>query len=251
VSALATGVIVFACVFGGALVGLVLRGLLPEPHLSTESKDVVKLGMGLLATMAALVLSLLIASAKSAYDAQSSEVTQLAANAVLLDRILVHYGPESKDARDLLRRYVVRVLNQMWPQQGVGSTALDLTTTEGDELYETIQALSPQNEAQRSLKADARHIIVDVGRTRSLLVAQSGRTIPAPFLVILTFWVTVIFASFGLFAPRNLTVVATLLLCALSVSAAIYLILELDQPFLGFMQVSSAPLRTALAHLDH
>ena len=250
-SAAATGLIVFACVFGGALLGIALRNLLPEQHLSSDSKDVVKLGMGLLATMAALVLGLLIASAKSAYDTQSSEVTQLAANVVLLDRVLAHYGPESKDARDILRRYVTRVLDQMWPRRYPGSTSFDLTTAGGDDLFEKIQALSPQNEAQRSLRADARQITIDVGRTRSLLLAHSGSTIPTPFLVILTFWVTVIFASFGLFAPRNATVVATLLVCALSVSGAIYLILELDQPFLGFMQISSAPLLTALANLGH
>jgi len=248
-SATATGLIVFACVFGGALLGIALRRMLPEQHLSTESKDVVKLGMGLLATMAALVLSLLIASAKSAYDAERSEVTQLAANVVLLDRVLAHYGPESKECRDLLRRYVASVLDQMWPQGGIGAAAFDLTTTGGDDLYEKIQALSPQNEAQRLLRTDARQITVDLGRTRSLLLAQSGSTIPGPFLGILTFWVTVIFVSFGLFAPRNATVVATLLICALSVSGAVYLILELDQPFRGFIQVSSAPLRTALAHL--
>ena len=113
---------------------------------------------------------------------------------------MVHYRPESKDVSDLLRRSVARVLYQMWPQRGVGSTALELTTTEGDELYERIQALSPQNEAQRSLKADARQITVDVGRTRSLLMAQSVST----FL--------------RLFAPGNLTVVATLLVRAVGLS---------------------------------
>ena len=248
-SALATAIIVFALVFGGTLLGILLRNVLPEQHLSSDSKDVVKLGMGLLATMAALVLSLLIASAKSAYDAQSSAVTQLAANVLLLDRVLAHYGPESAEARDLRRRYVARVLDQMWPPRGAVSVELNLTTAGGDDLYEKIQVLSPQNEAQRSLRADARQLTIDLGRTRSLLLAQRGSTIPAPFLGILTFWVTIIFASFGLFAPRNATVVATLFVCALSVSGAIFLILELDQPLQGFIQVSSAPLRTALAHL--
>src|SRR5215470_3938357 len=138
-SAIAIGSIVFACVFGGALLGMLLRGLLPDRHLSADSKDVVRLGMGLLATMAALVLGLLIASAKGSYDTQRGEVTQMAANVVLLDRVLAHYGPESKDARDLLRRYVAQVLEQMWPTTGAGSTALDPPGAVVEDLFERIQ----------------------------------------------------------------------------------------------------------------
>ena len=70
-----------------------------------------------------------------------------------------------------------------------------------------------------------------------------------PFLVVLVFWLTILFISFGLFAPPNATVIATLFVCALSVSGAIFLILELDQPFEGLIRISSAPLRNALAHL--
>jgi len=240
---------VFACVFGGALLGLFLRSALPDHHRSSESKDVVKLGMGLLATMAALVLSLLIASAKGSYDAQSSEITQLAANVALLDRILAHYGPETKDARDSLGRSVARAIDQMWPQSGSQVAELNPAATGGGGFIDKVQALSPQSEAQRSLRTEALKIATDVARTRSLLFAQAGSSIPLPFLMILVFWVAVIFVSFGLFAPPNATVIATLFVCALSVSGAIFLILELDQPFQGFIQVSSAPLRTALAHL--
>src|SRR5713226_6343005 len=106
-SSLATSGIIFGCVFGGALVGMFLRAVLPERHLSPETKDVVKLGMGLIATMAALVLSLLIASAKSSFDTQRSELAQLSANIILLDRVLAVYGPETQDARELLRRAAV------------------------------------------------------------------------------------------------------------------------------------------------
>jgi len=249
VSAIAIGCIAFACMFGGALLGMCLRAALPEHHLSTDSKDVVKLGMGLLATMAALVLSLLIASAKNSYDTQSSELTQMAANVFLLDRFMAHYGPETKEARDLLRRAVARALDGMWPKDGSGPAQWDPTAARGDSLYDKIQALSPRNEAQRSLRAEALRISTDLGRTRWLLFGQGGSSIPVPFLVILIFWVAVIFISFGLFTPPNATVIATLFVCALSVSGAIFLILELDRPFEGFIQMSSAPLRNALAHL--
>src|SRR5262249_2145679 len=207
VSALATGGIVFVCVFGGAMLGLALRSVLPDHHRSSDSKDVVKLGMGLLATMAALVLSLLISSAKSSYDSQSNEVTHMAANVVLLDRVLAHYGPESKDARDLLRQTVASLIAQVEPTGASDPAGLRPSPSGLDAVYEAIQTLSPQNDAQRSLRADGLQITIDLGRTRSLLNAQSGRSIPVPFLVILVFWVTVIFASFGLFGTPNATVI--------------------------------------------
>lgn len=248
-SALGTAALAFAFVFGGSLVGLSLRSLLPDHHRSTESKDVVKLGMGLLATMAALVLSLLISSAKGSYDRQSTEVTQLAANVVLLETVLVHYGPEAMGARDVLRRSVAEALGQMWPSDGSKPGAPTPSETGRAGLYEAIHALSPQSDGQRTLRMEALRITTDLGRTRSSLVAQAGSSIPLPFLVILISWITLIFMSFGLFAPANATVIATLLVCALSVSGAIFLILELDQPSRGFIQVSSAPLRSALTSL--
>src|SRR5262245_60148433 len=190
-SAMATAGIVLVCVFGGALLGLFLRSVLPEQHRSSDSKDVVKLGMGLLATMAALVLSLLISSAKSSYDSQSSEVTQMAANVYLLDRVLAHYGPESKDTRDLLRQSVTNLVAHMGPAEAPGPAGTRPSPSGLEVVYESIQALAPQNDAQRSLRAEARQITIDLGHTRSLLLAQAGRSIPVPFLVILVFWVTV------------------------------------------------------------
>jgi hypothetical protein len=249
VSALAIGGLVFVCVFGGALVGILLRAALPEHHLSADSRDVVKLGMGLLATMAALVLSLLIASAKSSYETQRSELAQVAANVILLDRVLAHYGPEANDARDLLRRAVAHALDRMSPSDASQPAELGPPSAANVGFYDRIQELSPGTEAQRSLRAEALRMSTDLGRTRWLLFEQAGWSIPMPFLVMLVFWVAVIFVSFGLFAPRNATVIATLCVCALSVSGAIFLILELDQPFEGLIQLSSAPLRSALAHL--
>ena len=243
-----TGGIVFVCVFGGALLGMLLRRIMPDDHLSSDSKDVVKLGMGLIGTMAALVLSLLISSAKGSYDTRSSEVTQMSANIVLLDRVLAHYGPEARDARDLLRRSVVRLIEQLWPEPSAGSSPP--TPTGGLEaFYDKIQALSPQNDAQRSLQAQALTISIGLGQTRWLLAGQSGRSIPVAFLVVMVCWLAIIFVSFGLYARPNTTVIVALFVCALSFSSAIFLILELDQPFKGLIQLSSAPMRDALAHL--
>jgi hypothetical protein len=243
------GLIVLGCVFGGALIGMYLRLILPEHHLSSDSKDVIKLAMALTATMSALVLALLIASAKSSYDAQRSELTQLSANVILLDRVLAHYGPETKAARDLLRRYVTRALDQIWPENTSRPVDMEPPAALSEKFYDQVQELSPQNEVQRSLQAQALKMSFDLGQTRWLLVEQGSRSIPMAFLVLLVFWVTIIFVSFGLFAPPNATVVATLFVCAISVSGAIFLILELDRPFGGLIQISGAPLRNAIAHL--
>jgi hypothetical protein len=245
-SSLAISGIIFAVVFGGALVGMVLRALLPEHHLSQDSRDVVKLGMGLIATMSALVLGLLIASAKSSFDTQKSELGQMAANISLLDRALAHYGPEGKPAREQLRDMTADLLAQTWPESGGGG----LPAPGGHEgLFETVQSLTPKGEAQTSVKAAAVKIMIDIGQERWQLFAQKGSSIPLPFLVVLVFWLAMIFGSFSLFARPNATVVVTLLVCALSVSGAIFLILELDRPFDGMIRISSDPLRNALQQL--
>ena len=111
--------IVFACVFGGALLGILLHAVLPQHHLSNETKDIVKLGMGLVGTMSALVLGLLVASAKGSYDAQSAELTQMSANIALLDRVLAHYGPETKETRDLVRGFVPVFSIRCGPKTGL------------------------------------------------------------------------------------------------------------------------------------
>ncbi len=243
------GWIVLVCIFGGALLGMALRLILPKHHLSNDSKDVIKLGMGLTATMSALVLALLIASAKSSYDAQKNELTQLSANVILLDRMLAHYGPETRTARDLLHRYAALMVDQLWPTNSSNYAQSEPTSALGQSFYDSVEELSPQNEPQRSLKGQLEKMSIDLAQTRWLLFEQGGSSIPMPFLVLLVFWVTIIFLSFGLFAPPNATVIATLFLCALSVSGAIFLILELDRPFGGVIQIPSAPLRNAVTHL--
>ena len=238
--------IVFACIFGGALCGIFLHAVLPQHHKSAESKDIVKLGMGLVATMAALVLGLLVAAAKDSYDTQSSELIQMSANIALLDRVLAHYGPETKEARDLLRDSVLRALDQMWSKDA----APKASPSAGSEiLYDKMQRLSPKNDTQRALQGQASSIAMDLGKTRWLMFEQSTISVSLPLLIALVLWLTVIFISFGLFAPLNATVVASLFIAALSVSGAIFLILEMYDPYGGLIQISSVPLRAALAQL--
>jgi hypothetical protein len=240
--------IVFACVFGGAMLGMFTRAILPQHHLSSESKDVVKLGMGVVATLSALVLGLLIASAKGSYDAQSAELTQMSAKVILLDRLLAHYGPETKETRDLLRGAVARILDQMWSKRPAGSS-VGVPPSGAEILLDKIQELAPKDDRQRALQAHAQGIVLDLGQMRWLQYAQASTAISMPLLVVLVFWLTTIFFSFGLFAPANVTVFTGLLVSALSVSAAIFLILELYSPYSGLIQLSSAPLRDALTQL--
>ena len=144
INSIAIRLIVLACVFGAALFGMFLRAVLPKQHLSADSKDTVRLGMGMVATTAALVLGLLVASAKNFFDTQSSELTQMSANVILLDRVLAHYGPETKEARDLLRGAVARTLDLIWHQDHQQHSQMEPTAAGGEILYDKIQALSPK-----------------------------------------------------------------------------------------------------------
>jgi len=248
-SALTISVVVFACVFGSALIGMLLRAVLPSPHLSSESKDVVRLGMGLVATLAALVLSLLIASAKGSFDAQSRELTQLAADVVMVDRLLAHYGSESAPARDLLREAVANVLETMWSDNSADPGFPGARLARHEAAYDAVQKLAPKDDTQRTLRTQAVSILTDMGRTRWLMYEQRTTSVSPLLLAVVVLWLAALLASFGLYAPTNGTVVVSLAISALSVSGAILLILEMYAPYSGVIQVSSAPLRAALAHL--
>ncbi len=239
--------IIFLCIFCSALLGMWLRAVLPEHHLNADTKDLVKLGVGLIGTMAALVLGLLVASAKSSYDARSSELTQLAANTILLDRALAHYGPETREARGILKIATTRTIHQVWSQAG---SAGALPSQEGGgALFDKLQELVPHSDAQRVIQSQAESIMISIGQTRLLLFAQSASSISRPFLVVVVFWLSMLFVSFGLFAPRNGTAIATLLIAAISVAGALFLILDLDQPFTGLLQIPSTPMHMALSAL--
>ncbi len=247
-SSVAISVIVFGCVFGGALLGMVLRAALPGQHLTRDSKETVQLGIGLVATMAALVLGLLVASAKSSYDTQGNELTDMSSKLVLLDRVLAHYGPEANDARAQLRSSVVSALDSL-RRTANGGASRSAPSNSAEVLYDKIQRLSPKDDSQRGLQSQALSLAVSLGQTRWLSYEQRVTSVSVPLLIVLIFWLTIIFISLGLFAPRNATVLAALSVCSLSVSGAIFLILELSTPYGGLIQISSAPLRAALEQL--
>jgi hypothetical protein len=249
VSSMGVSLIAFAFIFGGALLGMWLRRAVPENHLTDDSKDSVKLGMGLVATMCALVLGLLIASAKTYYDTQNAELTEMSAKIVLLDRMLAHYGPETNESRALLRGVVERLIDRMWQPGGSKGSHLELAGLSAETLAEKTIGLSPKDDKQRVIQSQAVSLEISVGQTRWLMYEQASTQVPKQLVVVLVFWLTIIFIGWGIFAPRNTTVLVTWFVSALSVSSAIFLILEMYSPYAGSITVPSGPLRAALVHL--
>ena len=241
----------FASIFGGTLFGTFLRDHLPDHHLSVDSKDVMKLGTGMIATMAAVVLGLLIGSAKGTFDTLNSGLMNNGSKIILLEHTLASYGPETKEARDILRRQVTAVIALMGGNKnGIVLLKVGQEVRGLEDLDEKLRQLSPRNDDQRRLQSQALQIVAEITEMRWLLVEHVGQSsFPMPLLILLVCWLTIIFFSFGLFTSRNTTVMSVLFVCALSAASSLFLILELDQPFGGLIKISSAPLLNALSHL--
>jgi hypothetical protein len=207
----------FAVVFGGALVGALVRPLLSEAHLHPDSKDLVKMATGLIGTLAALVLGLLIASAKSSFDQKTTQVRQMTAAIILLDDLLAEYGPEAASLRNLLRQAIPPLANRIWHEEQLptGKLARFESTAESTSFEDQLLRLSPNNDMQRSLQSRAIQAFTEGAQIRLLLFAQAGNSISVPFLIILVFWLSAIFVSFTLFTRTNLVVMAALFVCAL------------------------------------
>ena len=250
---LSVALIIFVCVFCSALLGLYLRTLLPEHHLDDDSIGVVKLATGLIATMAALVLGLLISSAKSSFDTVNASVTHDAANVILLDRILARYGPQTQEIRGMLKQIVTVAVQQV--ASGEPAQLARLHSPEALEraeyLQRKIEELSPLNDTQRRLQARAIDLTDNALAVRELGLLQASGSTPAALLITLVFWLCIIFGTFGLFTHANATVTVALFLGALCTSIAIFLILELNTPLDGLVTVSLSPMREALGMLGH
>jgi Protein of unknown function (DUF4239) len=241
--------VTFALVFGGALLGMYFRNVLSEEHLGEDVRDAIKLSTGLIGTMAALVLGLLIASAKSSYDTKSTEIKQITANVILLDVELEQYGPDAQNLRIALRKAIPPLIDQIWNEGDRVRFSPFMATVEAAELFKKLRQLQPNNDLQRAIQAQLLSAIANLSQARLSLFTQSNDAIPAPFLVILILWLAVIFTSFGLFVRPNRIAIVTFFIGGLSVASAILLILEMGQPFTGLMQISSEAPRHALAPL--
>jgi hypothetical protein len=248
------GLIVFACTFGGSLLGVWLRAALPEHHLNSESRDTVKVGIGLIATMTALVLGLVTASTKSAFDEVDTAVKHTAIDILTLDRVLARYGPETAPIRKSFKDAVGARIEIIWPKGSPKSVDLDPiasgASAVAEKLVDAIRGLQPRDDSQRALQSRALDLAESLLQARWLVLVGNETHVPVPFLVILLFWLTITFVSFGLFAPKNITVLSVLFVCALSMGSAVFLVMEMDAPFDGLLRVSSDPFRYAYAHLN-
>jgi hypothetical protein len=247
-SAPLTAFIILACMLCGMALGSYLRLVLPDEHTQADSKDILLTSAGMMATLIALIIGLLVTSAKGNYDDTTSGITQSAAKIITLNYYLTHYGPETKEVRELVRQATDLAIERIWPnesRQGADLAKMEESTGTSD-VYTKLRELSPRNDSQKYLQTQALQIGADMMQSRWMLIEQSQTKLPRIFLSVLTFWLTVLFVQFGLLAPRNMTAKTALFICALSVSGAIYLILELNNPLEGTIKVSSAPLHKAL-----
>ena len=241
--------VLFVVLVGVILLGGFLRRVLPAEHLSAESKDAVKLALGLVATMTAILLGLLISSAKAAFDTARSEVIQMSAKVALLDRVLALYGPETAEARHALRDAIADGVERTWPTKRTGPVRLTPNPKMGDAVYVAISHLTPHDEAQRALKTEASTLMVQLAEVRALVQAQAVSAVSKPLLIAVVLWLVVIFLGFSLLAPVNATSTLALIAGAFSVACAVLIILELDFPFAGIIRVPSEPMTHVLSQL--
>ena len=240
-------------VFASAELGRLIRRELPESHLDDESEAVVKLAMGVVGTLTALVLGLLVATANSSYNASNQEVTSIAANVIRLDRLLRRYGPEVDGLRNQLRLYTIMKLEDLFPEGSATPHTLDNPATVRllEELQDRLAALEGHNAHQRWLLPEALQLTTAVVGSRWLLAERESFGIAVPLLVLVVFWLCVLFMSFGLFAPHNATVTVVLFLCALAAAGAIQMTLDLSRPFEGIVRLSAQPMKHALDVINH
>jgi hypothetical protein len=250
-SALEVGGIVFLCVFSGAMVGMFLRTVLPERHLQGSATDVIKLATGLVVTMTGLVLGMLVSTALTFYNLQRTELQQACAKLILMDRILAEYGEDTRQARSALREVVAITLDNVWPEDQKQRS--NLKPVHGmSNLYQELQALAATSDKQRFDKEQALSIATQLYETHWLMFIESGRNSSSgPLMTIIVSWLTAIFISFGLLSERNATVFAALVIAAIAVSAAIFIIEEMYDPYGGMFRLSSAPLVKVLDQIGH
>ena len=238
-----TTAVVSACLLGAVWIGMRLRRLLPEAHLSADSRDTVKLAMGLVATMSALLLGLLVNSAKTFYDTTRIQVMQVASRYALLDRLLGIYGPPAAEVRGELHALIEESTRLMWPDLRAPSAPRPGI---GDAFYADLLRLEARDDTERTLKTQAASLTIEIGEVRTLMRAESTPSISRPMLIVVVLWLVMVFVGFSLIAPSNATASFALAASALCVSGAIFLILELNRPFDGLMRISSEPMRKVL-----
>jgi hypothetical protein len=241
----------FVAVVAGMVLGMILRRQIPAAHLREDAREVIQRGAGFLTTLAAVLISLMIASAKSSYDTQDSHFRMLAAYLVETDQLLAQYGPDATQVRILMRQAIPAAVDRIWREKQSASQNSAFTEASlAEQLNSAVEALTPENDAQRAIKRRLESNAAEIAHTRLLMFADGDKPILTPFLLILIFWLAVIFASLSLFVEPGRLMIAALLVFALSVSSALFLVADLSQPFVGLMQLPKEQLEHTLAPLN-
>jgi len=244
--------VVLAILFCSAMFGMLVGRILPEHHLTDQTKGVITVSTGVIGTLTALVLGLLIAASSSSFNTKNQEVVLIAADVLQMDRLLRRYGPEGEGSRDLLRRYTAMKIQDLFPEGAAKRPNLNNPRTVAllEELQAKLVALDASNANQRWLQSQALELVSRIAGARFLLVEQNTIGIAVPLLVLVVFWLCLLFFSFALFAPRNATVTTALFICALAAAAAIEMTLELNTPFRGIIRISNKPMKEALEEIS-
>lgn len=250
-NALLLAAFVFVVLGFSMVLGMAVRDRLPAHHLNTDSKAVMQLATAVVGTLAALALGLLIASAKSAYDSAERDLKATAADIVLLDRNMVQYGPETRDARLLLRKLIQNRLDRGWsietsdqPLAGAPPEYQDIETVQ-----RALRSLNPPDQAQRYLQTRSLDVAGRIAEGHWLRIETADEGLPWGFFTVLVFWLALLFGTFGLQAPPNPTVMIINTICALSVAGAIFAISDMDNPYAGLIKISDYPLHGALTRM--
>jgi ABC-type amino acid transport system permease subunit len=248
-SHLTIGLISFAGIFGGALLGLFASRFLPRPHLSSETQTAVTVSVAVIGTLAALVLGLMITAANGSFTKRSEEVRELSLQLIRMDRNLRRYGPEAEDVRAKLRTWATAKIEQLFPEKGKVAPTSDQTIDMLEAVQDGLMALKPIDERQEHLRTLCMTLSSTMIQARWGLETHAGHSIPIPFLVLLIFWLAIVFASFGLFAPPNPTTMVALFLCAMAVAGGVFLIEDLDNPGDGFVRLPADAMNRAFTEI--
>lgn len=243
------GFISFVAIFGGVLVGRFAARRLPSRHLTAETQSAVTVSVAVIGTLSALVLGLMISSANSSFSARSDEIRQLSLQLIRVDRNLRRYGPEANDVRTKLHAWADVKIQQLFPEKSHPQPSSQTAIVMLEGVQDALLALTPANERQKYLHTLCLTLSSQIIQARWVLEIRAGHSIPAPFLLLLIFWLAIVFVSFGLFAPANPTAMIALLLCSIAVAGGIVLIEDLDNPGSGFIQLPSDSLRKALVEI--
>ncbi len=247
--ALEISFLVFALVVGGAFAGMVVRRFRPDERFNPESKDTIRLAIGLVVTMTSLVLGMLVSSGKTYYDGQKTEVAQLSAEVMFINGLLIAYGPETQQLRMEVRVYVGEIVDRIWPKNEMQSVTL-MPLAHNETFYEHLQLLTPKNPQQAAIKAELLAATLSLRKSYWFMFLKSEEpAMSVPLLSVVTAWLVIIFFSFGVFAPRLPNVITTLVVCAMAVSAAVFIIVSLNSPFTGVMRISPAAIRDVLTQM--